>query len=315
MKQLIRWNEKEKKISVISSFTQDEAERRIEDYVNGISCGHADLNRKDLTAEIVFPDGSSEFLQVTDVPGDDTIRVDTRLGKLEASVNNGPGLVGIDICLRTAGETIDLIDVAGVSLWTDEVMRTKMGESCDDIRIMSFYNPFDEDYPDDGLKILYGKEVREVCGLGPCTADWKNADLVAYTDGSYNKKEGCFGAGVVMFKKGCDPQPLLYSKKGFAPEGENGWQVNGEIAAAETAIREAVKAGARSLEIRYDYEGVEKWATGVWRRTKSYTKKYAEYVDSVRNDLAITFTHVKAHSGVAWNDLADQMAKKACGAE
>ena len=47
-------------------------------------------------------------------------------------------------------------------------------------------------------------------------------------------------------------------KKDTAPDGENGWQVNGEVTAAEIAIEEAIKEGARSLEIRYDRKSARK---------------------------------------------------------
>lgn len=141
----------------------------------------------------------------------------------------------------------------------------------------------------------------------------KDISLVAYTDGSYNKETGYYGAGIVIFKKDGGEPPALHMSKGRAPEGENGWQVNGEIAAAEFAINEAIKAGAKSLEIRYDYEGVGKWATGKWKRNKSYTREYAEYVKNASEKLSITFVHVKGHSGDEWNDTADYLARKACG--
>ena len=141
----------------------------------------------------------------------------------------------------------------------------------------------------------------------------KDISLVAYTDGSYNKETGYYGAGIVIFKKDSGEPPALHMSKGRAPEGENGWQVNGEIAAAEFAINEAIKAGAKSLEIHYDYEGVGKWATGKWKRNKSYTREYAEYVRAASEKLSITFVHVKGHSGDEWNDTADYLARKACG--
>ena len=141
----------------------------------------------------------------------------------------------------------------------------------------------------------------------------KDISLVAYTDGSYNKETGYYGAGIVIFKKDSGEPPALHMSKGRAPEGENGWQVNGEIAAAEFAINEAIKAGAKSLEIHYDYEGVGKWATGKWKRNKAYTREYAEYVRIASEKLSITFVHVKGHSGDEWNDTADYLARKACG--
>ena len=340
MKQLVSWNEETKTVGVIGAFAEDEAEERLTEYVKErveelfyvsgsdaadlVAGGDEDirLNTEALTAEIVFPGGEySEYLQVIDLPEAEMIGVDTRIGRLEAYVNNGPGQVGIDICLLTGKEPVDVIDVARASLWTDEADRTALQESSKDIRIMSFHDPYDEDYPDNGLHILRGSEIEDVCGAAEDAPDeeagpgWKGADLVAYTDGSYNKATGNYGAGVVMFAKGTNTLPVFYKREGRAPEGENGWQVNGEIAAAKIAIEEAVKAGAAGLEIRYDYEGVEKWATGRWKRNKTYTREYAEYVRKAGEKLTVTFSHVKGHSGSKWNDMADTLAKKACGLE
>lgn len=141
--------------------------------------------------------------------------------------------------------------------------------------------------------------------------DYSGAELVAYTDGSYNKKTGEFGAGVVMFVRN-EENPVFYKEKGRAAEGENGWQVNGEIAAAKKAILEAVNAGAKSLEVHCDYEGVAKWADKKWKRNKTYTREYAAYVEEARKKLPITFIHVKGHSGDKWNDAADGLARQAC---
>ena len=340
-KQLVVWNEEIGMISAIDSFTEDQAESRLKRYVteritelfhvsvndaeNMMSRENEDVifDHEALTTEIVFPGGEyREYIQVIDLPDADTISIDTSVGKLEASVNDGSGSIGIDVCLFTGEDGTDILDVARVSLWTDKVCRTKMMEKSNDIRIMSFYDPYDEDYPNDGLHILYGSEIKDAFGNGEDTSnkeeptpDWEGADIVAYTDGSYNKATGCYGAGVVMFEKEGRPLPKFRKKKGTAPDGENGWQVNGEVTAAEIAIEEAVKAGARSLEIRYDYEGVEYWATGKWKRNKTYTKEYAEFVRKAKEKLTIMFSHVKGHSGDKWNDVADSLAKKACGVE
>lgn len=243
MKQLISWNEESKRISVIGTFTEDEAETCLAKYTAervqelfDVSAEEAMemileeneiyLDKAGLTAEIEFPGGEyGEYLQVVDFPETDTIVADTA----------SPACAGMH--------------------------------------------------------------------------------LIAYTDGSYNKMTGEYGSGVVMFEKDNSSVPIFHMKKGRAPEGENGWQVNGEVAAAEIAIEEAIKAGAKSLEIRYDYEGVEYWATGKWKRNKTYTKEYAEYVRKAGERLSITFSHVKGHSGDKWNDMADRLAKKACGVE
>ena len=338
MKQMISWNEETGELGVIGAFREDEVRGRMKDYVMERIMALYDASEEEarevleqgedawfdsgrMKAGIVFPGGEyTEYVQTAELPQADTIGVETCIGRLEAAVNNGPGQVGINVYLLTGREPLDVVDVVTASLWTDKVNRTSRREDRDDIRIMNFYDPHSEDYPDDGLHILKGSELADACGIeeeDPAapeeqSPEFAGKDLIAYTDGSYNKETGCFGAGVVMFEKDGN-SPVFYSEKGRAPEGENGWQVNGEIAAAKRAIAEAADAGAKSLEIRCDYEGVRKWADKEWSRNKTYTQEYAAYVEEMRKRLPIVFVHVKGHSGDKWNNVADDLAGKACG--
>ena len=80
---------------------------------------------------------------------------------------------------------------------------------------------------------------------------------------------------------------------------------------AMTAVRWAIKNGYDNLELRYDYEGIEKWATGVWKAKNTLTQKYAEYMQRQQNHIKISFRKVKAHSGDYYNEEADKLAKEA----
>ena len=94
---------------------------------------------------------------------------------------------------------------------------------------------------------------------------------------------------------------------------EDGWiqsrQVGGELKAVMLAIEHCQQMKIVSIDLHYDYEGIEKWAKGIWKTNKPLTRNYKKFI--LASDLNIVWTKVKAHSGVKWNDYADNLAKKA----
>ena len=87
--------------------------------------------------------------------------------------------------------------------------------------------------------------------------------------------------------------------------------VAGEIKAAEYVMRFCLDHDIKSLDIYHDYEGIAKWCTGEWKATKTGTQSYQEFYNQIKNHLHIRFFKVKGHSGDKYNDLADQLAKRA----
>lgn len=89
--------------------------------------------------------------------------------------------------------------------------------------------------------------------------------------------------------------------------------VAGEILGSTKAIEYAIAHGYKAIYIYYDYEGIEKWADGLWKANKIGTQKYQQYIKEAREHIEIDFIKVLAHSGDFYNEMADQLAKKAVG--
>ena len=135
---------------------------------------------------------------------------------------------------------------------------------------------------------------------------------VAYVDGSFNEADNIFGYGVVMFHKG---EEIHLSQSYDDEEMASMRNVAGEIYGSMAAMEYAVEHKIKNLSLYYDYMGIAKWCTGEWKTNKAGTIAYKKYYDKVKHKVKITFNKVKGHSGDKYNDLADKLAKEACGIE
>lgn len=132
-------------------------------------------------------------------------------------------------------------------------------------------------------------------------------NFTAYVDGSYDKTTGFYGYGVVLLNGGI----LIDEMHGYGKDEDGIWNVAGELAGVQKAIQYALDNSSKELHVCYDYEGIEAWATGLWRAKKSATKAYVDFVKAAQaRGLSITFEKVKAHTGVKWNEEADALAKQ-----
>lgn len=135
--------------------------------------------------------------------------------------------------------------------------------------------------------------------------------LVAYVDGSFNAKKGVYGYGVVLLE-GQKVVKQIYGK-GEHSDYVGMRNVAGEIFGSEVAIEYAIDHGYDGIAIYYDYEGIEKWATGLWKANKPGTINYQKNIKAYREKIQILFYKVLAHSGDTYNEMADALAKKAVG--
>lgn len=134
-------------------------------------------------------------------------------------------------------------------------------------------------------------------------------ELIAYVDGSYEHSLLKYAFGCIFLM----PDGLVYVENGSGNNPENAKlrNVTGEMLGSMFAVRWAIKNGFKKIELRYDYEGVEKWVTGAWKSKTELTQKYALSMQMWQAQIDIRFTKVAAHSNVFFNELADKQAKLA----
>lgn len=133
----------------------------------------------------------------------------------------------------------------------------------------------------------------------------------AYVDGSYEHSIREYGSGVVILKN--NNVEKTYSTKGKKESLVSMRNVAGEIEAAKIAMNYCLDNNIENLILYFDYEGIEKWCTGVWKTNKEGTIEYKKFYDSIKSKLNVEFVKVKAHSGDKYNEEADKLAKAAIG--
>ena len=135
----------------------------------------------------------------------------------------------------------------------------------------------------------------------------EEGNLLAYVDGSYDDSLKKYAFGCVFLL----PDGRIFTKYGNG-DNEKSLQhrnVTGEMLGAMYAVRFAMVNGFKGIEIRYDYEGIEKWVTGEWRAKAELTGKYATSMREWGRSIHLHFTKVAAHTNVFYNELADKIAK------
>ena len=144
----------------------------------------------------------------------------------------------------------------------------------------------------------------------PLTTSTPNR-LIVYVDGSFDVNLQKYSFGCVILLE--DGRILERYGNGEEPELLAIRNVAGEMYGAMYAVQWAFENGYSSVVLHYDYEGIEKWANGMWKANKPGTQEYQRKVKEYRQDLKIAFVKVLAHSGDFYNERADVLAKKAVG--
>ncbi|MBE6050425.1 MAG: ribonuclease H [Clostridium sp.] len=138
-----------------------------------------------------------------------------------------------------------------------------------------------------------------------------NDGLVIYVDGSFSLEKGNYSYGLIAIDNGVE----IYEDYdiGSDKESVSFRNVAGEVLGSLKAVEYAIENNYKEVNIVYDYQGIECWALGTWKRNKVLTQEYHKKMQENMRKIKINFVKVKGHSGDKYNDIADKLAKKALG--
>lgn len=153
-------------------------------------------------------------------------------------------------------------------------------------------------------------EAEALSYMGAVNDTAKESESYAYVDGSFNAATGVYGYGGFLIHNG---EKYILSDSGNDEDMASMRNVAGEILGSMAAVSKAIELGIESIDVYFDYMGIRAWALGEWKRNKKGTIAYYDYMQSVKDKIAVNFVKVKGHSGVEGNEEADRLAKKAVG--
>lgn len=136
----------------------------------------------------------------------------------------------------------------------------------------------------------------------------KETEIDLYVDGSFQEGISAYGYGCVLVLDG----EVIDSFFGFGNKKDAVAlrNVSGEMLGAVEGLKKVYSLGYKSVSLHFDYQGIESWAIGEWKRNNIHTAAYHEYMKKVRRKIQIAFVKVQAHSGNKWNEMADVLAKE-----
>lgn len=135
-----------------------------------------------------------------------------------------------------------------------------------------------------------------------------------FVDGSFAKDQQVIGGAFIHVKDG----QIIFEQKvrdDHHMELIKLRNVGGELLATIYALKYAQAKKMVEIVICHDYQGIASWADGSWQAKTPVTKRYVAFVQKFKTETQaeLKFYKVAAHTGIKFNERADQLAKEACG--
>ena len=172
------------------------------------------------------------------------------------------------------------------------------------IKYLSFEETKESIEPSDKVSDMNRKIELEIKNL-------QAGEVIAFVDGSHSldadgKEKYSFGVFLIT-NESEDSLYKAFVDKAYM-ESRN---IAGEIEGVKQAILWAIENKKQKIKIFYDYAGIEKWATKEWNAKVKISQEYSKFFDEKSKLINVEFEHVKAHSGIVYNEKADELAKRA----
>lgn len=148
------------------------------------------------------------------------------------------------------------------------------------------------------------------------------SEYIIYVDGSFNSQRLNYGGGYLILAYDMGVLNLHKTQigyfKGSHPDIVTENQIPGECGATLLACQQVSQTFNNkfdSIEIRYDYLGIEKWACDIWKAKKQSPRAYKAAMQEYINyfDKCLKFKHIRGHRGELGNEYVDKLAKYASG--